>query len=193
VGRRALLSLRVGLIALCMLAAPGSTSATVVIPASFQEMVDASELIVHGRVRTVRGQSTEGRRSIESLVTVDVTSTIKGEAATTVTFRVPGGEVGRYRVVMVGAPVFEEGDEVVLFLDGRAPSMPMPFGLHQGVYRVSRRTGEPRVAPLVPVDAGRVVRGDPARRPVALDEFAVAVRQAATRQVPRLRSGQVGR
>lgn len=179
---------RIGVIAALVLASVGSISATVVIPASFAEMVDASELVVHGRVRTVRGQSTDGRRSIESLVTVDVTSTIKGEPAATVTFRVPGGEVGRYRVVMVGAPVFEEGDEVVVFLDGRPPAMPMPFGLHQGVYRVSRQDGTPRVGPLVPADAGRVVRGDPARRPMPLNEFAAAIRQA-----PRLRSGRVAR
>jgi hypothetical protein len=185
-----MLSFRIGTIAAFLLVSIASTSATVVIPASFEEMVDASELVVHGRVRAVRGQSTDGRRSIESLVTVDVASTIKGEPATTVTFRVPGGEVGRYRVVMVGAPVFEEGDEVVVFLDGRPPSMPMPFGLHQGVYRVSRQNGAPRVGPLVPADAGRVVRGDPARRPVSLDEFAGAVRRTTTRSDPRLGSGQ---
>jgi hypothetical protein len=174
-------SLRVGAIAVFVVASVASGSATVVIPASFEEMVAGSELVVHGRVRAVRGQSTDGRRSIESLVTVDVTSTIKGEPSATVTFRVPGGEVGRYRVVMVGAPVFEEGDEVVVFLDGRPPSMPMPFGLHQGVYRVSRQGGAPRVGPLVPAEAGRVVRGDPARRPVPLDDFAAAIRQAVAR------------
>jgi hypothetical protein len=178
-------SFRFFVIAAVAIATVESASATVVIPASFAEMVEASELVVHGRVRTVRGQSTDGRRSIESLVTVDVTSTIKGEPAATVTFRVPGGDVGRYRVVMVGAPVFEAGDEVVVFLDGRPPSLPMPFGLHQGVYRVSRRNGAPRVGPLVPADMGRVVRGDPARRPVPLDDFADAIRRS-----PGLRSTQ---
>jgi hypothetical protein len=176
---------RIGVVMAFVFAFAGSASATVVIPASFEEMVDASELVVHGRVRTVRGQSTSGRRSIESLVTVDVISTIKGEPAAAVTFRVPGGEVGRYRVVMVGAPVFEEGDEVVVFLDGRPPSVPMPFGLHQGVYRVSRQNGAPRVGPLVPADAGRVVRGDPARRPVPLDDFAAAIRRTSTRPAAR--------
>jgi hypothetical protein len=77
---------------------------------------------------------------------------------------------------MVGAPTFTEGEEVVLFLRGRAPSMPMPFGLHQGVYRVTRRAGRAMVTPLVPEGAGRVVRGDPARHPLALDAFARDVR-----------------
>jgi hypothetical protein len=175
---------RSSVIGAVMLASVASASATVVIPASFEEMVDGSELVVYGRVRTVRGQSTAGRQSIESVVTIDVTATIKGQPAATVVFRVPGGEVGRYRVVMVGAPVFEEGDEVVVFLDGRAPALPMPFGLYQGVYRVDRQDGAPRVGPLVPANAGRIVRGDPGRRPVSLDEFAAAVRRVATRPVP---------
>jgi hypothetical protein len=32
------------------------------------------------------------------------------------------------------------------------------------------------VSPLVPDGAGRVVRGDPARRPIALDAFAREIR-----------------
>ncbi len=39
---------------------------------------------------------------------------------------------------MVGAPQCARGDEVVLFLKGSAPAVPMPFGLTQGVYRVNR-------------------------------------------------------
>ena len=91
---------RISVIGAVMLASVASVSATVVIPASFEEMVDGSEMVVHGTVRTVRGQSTAGRQSIETVVTVDVTATIKWQLAATVTFRVPGGEVGRYRVVL---------------------------------------------------------------------------------------------
>src|SRR5687767_7397609 len=176
-----MLSLRICVIAAFVIAGGRSTSATVVVPASFAEMVDGSELVVHGRVRTVQAQSTGGRRSIESLVTVEVIGVIKGDSGASVTFRVPGGQIGRYRMVMVGAPVFDEGDEVVVFLDGRPPSLPMPFGLHQGVYRVSRQDGVPRIGPLMSVAAGRVVRGDPARQPIPLDDFAAAVRRASAR------------
>jgi hypothetical protein len=149
--------------------------ATTLVPADFSEMVAESQVIVHGRVLTVRSTLTGGRsRTIERLVTVSVIDSMKGAVSQTVVFRVPGGQVGRYRRVMVGAPEFAEGDEVVVFLKGRAPAVPMPFGLSQGVYRVAPPDGQRLVTPLP--SAGRVVRGDPARRPLAVDAFARAVR-----------------
>ena len=49
---------------------------------------------------------------------------------------------------MVGAPQFARGDEVVLFLKGSAPAVPMPYGLTQGVYRVNRdASGRAMVTP----------------------------------------------
>lgn len=161
-------------LALCLLAAPAS--ATVVLPVDFAEMVNGSQTIVHGRVIDVRTQMTAGRRSIESIVTLAVVTTMKGETRGTVVLRLPSGRVGRYRRMTVGAPELATGDEVVLFLSGRPPAMPMPFGLSQGVYRVARAEGRAMVAPLVADTPGRVVRGDPARRPLAIEAFAQQVR-----------------
>ena len=110
----------------------------VVVPAEFSEMVTASDLVVHGRVVAIRPQIVGDRRTIETVITVAVVDALKGQPGETVYFRVPGGQVGRYRRVMVGAPEFVEGEEVVLFLKGRAPGVPFPFGLSQGVYRVVR-------------------------------------------------------
>jgi hypothetical protein len=150
--------------------------ATTIAPADFAEMVAGSHVIVHGAVVDMRAVAIGGRNTIETLITVAVATPLKGESSGTVVFRIPGGQVGRYRRVMVGAPQFTEGEEVVLFLSGRAPAMPIPFGLHQGVYRVTRAAGRAMVTPLVADGAGRVVRGDPARRPIALDAFAREVR-----------------
>lgn len=158
---------------------PQRASATVIVPAEFTEMVNGSQTIVHGVVTDVEARMVGSRRTIESVVTVTVIDTLKGEIAGTTAFRVPGGQVGRYRRVMVGAPEFVEGDEVVLFLAGRAPAMPMPFGLNQGVYRVTRAAGRATVTPLM--IEGRVVRGDPARRPLAVDAFAGTVRAIVER------------
>jgi len=161
-----------------------AASAMVIVPADFSEMVASSELVVHGRVVGVRSQVTGDRRTIETLVTVSVLDALKGEPGSTVYFRVPNGQVGRYRRVMVGAPEFGEGDEVVLFLKGRPPVVPMPFGLSQGVYRVARgRDGRGMVTPPVVSEApGRVVRGDPARRPLEMSAFARDVRAIVERQ-----------
>jgi hypothetical protein len=61
--------------------------------------------------------------------------------------------------------------------------VPFPFGLSQGVYRVVRDAdGRSLVTPpLVAEAAGRVVRGDPSRRPVELSLFARNVRALAER------------
>jgi hypothetical protein len=157
-----------------------SLHAMVVVPAEFGEMVAASQTIVHGRVVDVQSYETAGRRTIETLVTVQVVEAIKGQPGSTAYFKLPGGQVGRYRRVMVGAPQCARGDEVVLFLKGSAPAVPMPFGLTQGVYRVHRdAAGRATVMPMVPAGTERIVRGDPARRAPALAAFTSMVRTVA--------------
>jgi len=157
-------------LAFLLIAAP--SSATTVVPADFGQMARESELIVRGTVVNLQSQPTGTPRAIETLVTVFVAETIKGTAGTQTVFRVPGGRVGRYRRVMVGAPVFALGDEVIVFLKGRAPALAMPYGLSQGVYRVTRAGGAPVVSPAVATAAGRIVRGDPSRRPLDPAAFA---------------------
>ncbi len=177
---------------LCVAAVPAA--ATVVLPAEFSEMVSGSQVIVHGRVSDVQSQMLRDQRSIETVVTLVVTQSLKGEPGPVVVFRVPNGQVGRYRRVIIGAPEFRVGDEVVLFLRGRAPGVPMPYGLNQGVYRVQRTGGgQTLVSPLVVVQgpgAERIVRGDPARRPVSIDAFAQQVREIASRLVSGVENGQ---
>lgn len=169
--------------ALCVIGAI-PISAMVVVPAEFSEMVTASELVVRGRVTDVRAQLVGDRRTIETVVTVTVLDTIKGQPGETVHFRVPGGQVGRYRRLMVGAPEFASGEEVVLFLKGRPPVVPFPFGLSQGVYRVVHDADGRTLVTPPPVTeaAGRVVRGDPSRRPVELAVFTRNVRTIAERR-----------
>jgi hypothetical protein len=155
-------------------------SATTVLPADFTTVVTESGLIVHGRVLRVESRLVGPQRVIESVVTLGVLQSLKGGAAETVSFRVPNGQVGRYRRVLVGAPEFAEGDEVVVFLEGRPPALPSVFGLNQGVYRVARDAAARVVVmpPRVAASDGRVVRGDPARVPLPIDAFAREVRAA---------------
>lgn len=170
--------LLVGLIAACAYAAGASLSATTLVPADFAQMARESELIVRGTVLTVQSQMAGPRQTIESVITLAVADTMKGTPGAQAVFRVPGGRVGRYRRVMVGTPEFQAGDEVILFLKGRAPAIAMPYGLSQGVYRVARRAGGSVVTPAVAAATGRVVRGDPSRRPLDPDAFARQVQLA---------------
>jgi len=161
-------------------------SATVVLPADFTDVVSGSAVAVHGTVIDVQSGLTGPRRTIETVVTVSVITPLKGEPGRTVIFRVPNGQVGRYRRVVVGAPEFAEGDEVVVFLQGRAPAIPTPFGLSQGVYRVIRDSAGRALVTPSPVlarglGAERVVRGDPVRAPMPVAQFAREVRTAVER------------
>jgi hypothetical protein len=154
--------------------------AATLLPPDFAQMVSDSQVIIHARVIDMEGELVGSRRTIESRVTVQVLSSIKGQPGSELVFRVPGGRVGRYRRVFVGAPTFNVGDEILLFLKGRAPTLPMPYGLSQGVYRVSRTSGVPMVMPVPPVEGiAGTPRGDPRRMPLPLDEFTRRVRTLA--------------
>jgi hypothetical protein len=155
--------------------------ATVVVPAEFKEIVSGSELIAHGRVVDVRAEWADGRRRIDTVVTVSVLSWFKGGNQQTVSFVVPGGEIGRYRNVLVGAPVFKDGDEAFVFLKTRNDGMPYVFGLNQGVFRVTADgRGARQVTSPALIAAGdapeTVRRGALARRPVPVDEFGSRIR-----------------
>ena len=158
--------------------------ATVLLPAEFREIVAGSQLIVYGRVTDVRPEWTPDRRRIDSLVSIQVGSYLKGGPGETVTIRVPGGQIGRYKSVTVGAPSFRPGEEAVFFLTSRGPSVASVFGMSQGVFRVrvNARTGQRMVVPPALMARGaepeRVVRGALDRRPLALDAFASRVRVA---------------
>jgi hypothetical protein len=162
---------KVLIFAFCI-AVTSEASATVLLPADFATVVTESQTIVHGRVIAVHSSLTAPAQRIESVVTLATIEALKGASGPTLSFRVPYGQVGRYRRILVGAPEFAEGDEVIVFLQGRAPAMPSLFGLSQGVYRIRRDASQAIVSPSPPAASdGRLVRGDPARRPQLLDAF----------------------
>jgi len=158
--------------------------ATVLVGTDLGQLAHEAVAIARGRVASVDARWTEGRRSIETIVTLDVESTLKGTLGPSVQFRVPGGDLGRLRSIVVGAPAFEVDERVVVFLGAQGPIVPYVLGLSQGVYRVvptASRTGWlVTPPPLLPVAAATaVVRGDIARRPMPLSDFEQRVRALA--------------
>jgi len=152
--------------------------ATTVAPLSFEELVRRSSSVIYARVIEVRGQWTDDRRGIDSLVTVEVIKGLKGTAAAELTVTVPGGQVGRYLNLLPGGPSFARGDLAVLFLTARGPRLPITTGFTQGIYRVVRDgTAGALVMPPAIEPAGQaIVRGDRRRKPVSLSAFESAVR-----------------
>jgi hypothetical protein len=157
--------------------------ATVVVPADLGELSRDARAIARGRVAAVEGRWTDDRRTIETIVTLEVESYLKGALGSTLQFRVPGGDLGRYRRIVVGAPEFAVDQRVIVFLGASGPMIPYVLGLNQGVYRIVRADDRSAwlVTPpaLLPSAAGRVVRGDPSRRPLELADFEQQVRALA--------------
>lgn len=153
--------------------------AVTVAPLSFDELVNASTTVVYGRVSDVRGEWSEDRRRIDSFVTIEVFGRYKGTPGETLTFTVPGGQVGRYRNLVPGAPSFTPGDRAVLFLTSRGPRLPITTGFTQGIYRVTldARGAAVVLPPAIDTADRRIVRGDVLRKPVPLASFEAAVRK----------------
>ena len=158
-------------------------TATVVVAADLGELAREARAIPRGRVVAVEGRWTDDRRTIETLVTLEVDEYLKGTLGDTLQFRVPGGELGRFRSVVIGAPEFTVGQRVIVFLGAAGPMVPYVLGFSQGVYRISAPTGgewivtPPAVLPTVV--ATRVIRGDVARRPLPLADFEARVKALA--------------
>jgi hypothetical protein len=161
---------------------PAAASAVLVVPMTFEQLVEEAAAVVYARVRDVRGQWTVDRRSIDSVITLEPLRYIKGNLGESIALRLPGGEAGGRLQVIPGAPVLKAGELVVVFLKARGPAMLTTLGLGQGIFRVARdaRTGIMVVTPppLKESTAGRVIRGAAARRTLSVDAFAAAVRSA---------------
>jgi hypothetical protein len=168
------------LVCLALTVLVASVDATTVVPLSFEQLVSESSAVVYGRVSDVRSQWTADRRFIESVVSIEVIKGMKGAAAETIAFTVPGGQVGRYLNVIPGAPVFATGDLAVFFLTAHGPRLPVTTGLTQGIYRVQRDGASGAMVVMPPVvETGRIVRGDVRRKPVSLATFEGSVRAVA--------------
>src|SRR5947209_16772964 len=118
--------------------AAASARATVVVAADLGELSRDARAIVVGRVAALDGRWTEDKRTIETIVTLEVEGYLKGALGQTLQFRVAGGELGRFRSITVGAPEFTVDEHVIVFLGTSGPTIPHVIGFNQGVFRVVR-------------------------------------------------------
>lgn len=156
-----------------------SLLATTILPADMGELSHEAVAIVVGRVAAVDARWTAERRGIETLVTLEAETYLKGGLGESVQFVTAGGELGRFQNVVVGAPRFVKGERIIVFLGAHGPSIPFILGFNQGVFRVTADQAALVTPPAVLPSAsgGRIVRGDPSRRAMPLPEFARTVRE----------------
>jgi hypothetical protein len=173
---------RVLLFVAAMALAGSFLAASETIPTQFREVVADATLIVRGHVTDVRAFVAPGG-DVQTAATVAVDSVIKGQPDTFVSVRVPGGEIGRYRYVMVGAPTFRVGESAVFFLKQGSDNAWRPIGLTMGVFRVQADPSTGRAVVHPPVVSGStspgrgpVVRGDSRRQLMPVSDFESLVR-----------------
>jgi hypothetical protein len=124
------------LAAALLAAGPGTARASTALVATVEELARQSDAVVHGQVeRREAWRSADGLR-IFTTVEIRVGAAWKGAAPARVTLRVPGGVVGGVGQRVLGAPVFEDGEEVVVFLRASGPAHQV-VGLAQGKFAVA--------------------------------------------------------
>jgi hypothetical protein len=164
--------------------------ATVGEPTTLRHLAAGAALIVRGTVTDVRAVS-DPTRGIETVATVSVDRVLKGSADATVAVRVPGGVVGRYRRVTIGAPVLRLHQHSVFFLRRGADNGWRPVGLSAGIVRVLTEpsTGRRLIYPAIvqgqtAVAGVPIVRGDALRKTLSVEEFESLVGLVAVAPVP---------
>ncbi|MFI5177231.1 MAG: hypothetical protein ACHQO8_01620 [Vicinamibacterales bacterium] len=160
-------------------AATASLVATEIVPMDFREVVADATLIVRGHVTDTRGVADPA--GVSTVATVAVDRVLKGQAEDFISVRVPGGTIGRYRYVFVGAPTLAVSEQAVFLLKRGPDNALRPVGLTQGIYEIRALPGgQPVVAPPLVAPqtaaAGQVVRGDARRKLMAVAEFESLVR-----------------
>jgi hypothetical protein len=164
-------------------------------------IVQLSDDIVIGQVTSVSSRWTDERRRIVTDVTIHVDEAVKGRLNkdSRLHLQQPGGRVGLVVTVVKPSAAFEEGEEVVLFLERRKNHGPMVVAGPRGKYEVEvdSATGEkyvrasalsqalPTTGPAAPAKSGDVA-SDAADKPtdslVPLEQFKQHLRDIVKKQ-----------
>jgi hypothetical protein len=103
-------------------------AATVRGPGDVESLTASADAVVHAQVTQKTSAWAPSGGQIFTTVVLRTIETWKGQPASQWTVLVPGGEVGDVSQTVQGVAAFREGEEVVVFLHRRAPSV---FGVER--------------------------------------------------------------
>ena len=158
--------------------------------ASFDEKVDHAAAIILGKCVKTEARYDPTGRWIVTYATFDVEESIKGNASGQVTIVTPGGSVNGIHQETSGIPVFQKGDEHVVFLRNTRIGL-TPLYFDQGTYNVTAGAhGEKLIVPMpsnvIHIDTQRAMAVAPADEPRTLDDFKRAVSVSMTGTAKRM-------
>jgi len=112
--------------------------ATMVIPPTFEQLVQQAELIFQGTVTTSRSvwEGEGGDRHIETYVTFQIEDNVKGQAGTSYTIRMLGGTVGDETMEVTDSPKFQVGDRDILFVEHNNDQFVPLVGINHGRFQI---------------------------------------------------------
>lgn len=115
-----------------------TTHATVVMKLSDEAMVDQAGTILTGTVTSIRSEWNDERTRIYTYITISPQSFLKGEQnQQPVVIKQLGGEVGEIGMLVEGTSVFEQDEEVFLFLRKGQQGFHRVLGMSQGKYSIA--------------------------------------------------------
>ena len=115
-----------------------SANATTVPGLSFDELTDQSDLIVSGQINRAWTDWDSDHKYIWTHYELNVSSALKGSAGATVVLSEPGGVVGNQGMNIAGAPAYQPGEQVLVFLHRMPNGFLRTTGWTQGKYTVDR-------------------------------------------------------
>jgi hypothetical protein len=171
------------------LAVPAAQAA-VAQAASFDEKVDNAAAIILGKCVKTEARFDPTGRWIVTYATFNVEQSMKGNAAGQITIVTPGGSANGIHQETIGVPVFNAGDEHVVFLRNTRLGL-TPLYFDQGTYNVAAgEHGEKLIVPMpsnvMHIDTQRGMAVAPADEPRTLDAFKRAVSESMSGTAKRM-------
>jgi hypothetical protein len=117
-----------------------SLSATMVIPPTFDQLVDQAQVIFQGTVTKISSQwiGEGAERHIVSYITFKVKDGLKGSPGESFTMRTFGGTVDEETMTIGDGPTFEVGDEDILFVENNGSQVVPLVGIMHGRFHVRK-------------------------------------------------------
>src|SRR5580765_7158063 len=106
-------------------------------PVAIEDLARRAEAVVHGKVSSLECRR-DATGHVFTRVELDVTASWKGAATNRFVVTLAGGILGSRKVVVVGQPEFQVGEEVIVFASRNERGESLLLELGQGKFAVKR-------------------------------------------------------
>jgi hypothetical protein len=157
--------------------------------ASLEELTYESAVVIHGTVESVHCEwEDESGHTIRTIVRLQVEEYLKGSGASYIQVEQMGGQIGDIGDVIVGTPILNKGDEVILFLVNDQGVLKI-HSIALGCYKVvqtsdglSRAVNDLSATHLIDPDTDKVISRENSIFSYPINQFENQIRSIADQQ-----------